>query len=253
MLFQGSAAVVLPQTPRHFADWIIAVKRSEINAIMQKADDFIQSHGFYLPPFAYWTPDDWTKKGPEVSEIVENNLGWDITDFGQGDFHRIGLFLFTIRNGNIQNWQTLKGKLYAEKIMIVEDGQVTPMHFHWKKMEDIINRGGGELLIQLYNATADEQLDEKTEVHVSVDGLQRTLEPGDTVRLVSGESISLEPRCYHKFWGQGRVLIGEVSLVNDDQHDNRFYEPFGRFPEINEDVPPLYLLCNDYARYYKGK
>ena len=253
MLFQGSAAVVLPQTPKHNADGITSVKRSEINAIMQKADDFIHSRGFYLPPFAYWTPDAWSKKGPEASEIVENSLGWDITDFGQGDFHRIGLFLFTIRNGNIQNWQTLKGKLYAEKIMIVEDGQVTPMHFHWKKMEDIINRGGGELLLQLYHATADEQLDEKNAVQVSVDGLQRTLEPGDTVRLSPGESISLEPRCYHKFWGQGRALIGEVSLVNDDQHDNRFYEPVGRFPEIDEDAPPLHLLCNDYARYYKGR
>jgi D-lyxose ketol-isomerase len=229
------------------------MKRSEINAIMQKADDFIHSRGFYLPPFAYWTPDIWAKKGPEVSEIVDNKLGWDITDFGRGDFNAFGLFLFTIRNGNNLDLQALKGKLYAEKIMIVEDGQVTPMHFHWNKMEDIINRGGGDLIIQLYNATANEQLDEEVEVLVSVDGLRRTLEPGGTVRLTPGESISLEQRCYHKFWGQGRVLVGEVSLVNDDQHDNRFYEPIGRFPEIDEDVPPLYLLCNDYPRYFKKK
>ena len=229
------------------------MKRSEINAIMQKADDFIHSRGFYLPPFAYWSPDVWEKKGPEVNEIVDNKLGWDITDFGRGDFNAFGLFLFTIRNGDIQNWQTLKGKLYAEKIMIVEDGQVTPMHFHWNKMEDIINRGGGELLIQLYNASADDQLDEKNAVLVSVDGLRRRLEPGATLRLAPGESITLEQRCYHKFWGMGRLLIGEVSLVNDDQHDNRFYEQIGRFPEIDEDVPPLYLLCNDYAQYYKRK
>ena len=226
------------------------MKRSEINAIIQKADDFIHSRGFYLPPFAYWTPDSWRKMGSEVREIVDNNLGWDITDFGKGDFNAFGLFLFTIRNGNNRDWRTLTGKLYAEKIMIVEDGQVTPMHFHWKKMEDIINRGGGDLLIQLYNATADEQLDEENELHVSFDGLRRTLKPGETVRITPGESISLEQRCYHKFWGQGRVLIGEVSLVNDDQYDNRFYEPVGRFPEIDEDVPPLYLLSCDYAQYY---
>jgi D-lyxose ketol-isomerase len=229
------------------------MKRSEINAIMQKADDFIHSRGFYLPPFAYWTPEAWMKKGPEVSEIVDNKLGWDITDFGRGDFNIYGLFLFTIRNGNIQGWQTLKGKLYAEKIMVVEENQITPMHFHWNKMEDIINRGGGDLLIQLYNATADEQLDEKNNVLTSVDGLLHSLMPGETVRLTPGESISLQPRCYHKFWGQGRVLVGEVSLVNDDQRDNRFYEPTGRFPEIEEDVPPLYLLCNDYARFYGRK
>jgi len=227
------------------------MKRSEINAIMQKADDFIHSRGFFLPPFAYWTPEDWTKKGAEVSEIVDNKLGWDITDFARGDFNATGLFLFTIRNGNIQGGQKLKGKLYAEKIMVVEDSQVTPMHFHWKKMEDIINRGGGDLQIQLYNATAEEQLDEKNEVLVSIDGLRRTLRPGDTVRLTPGESICLEQRCYHKFWGEGRVLVGEVSLVNDDQQDNCFYEPTGRFPEIEEDVPPFHLLCNDYAQFYK--
>jgi len=229
------------------------MKRSEINAIMQKADAFIQSRGFYLPPFAYWTPDIWMEKGAEVSEIVDNKLGWDITDFGSGNFNSRGLFLFTVRNGNTQNWQALKGKLYAEKIMVVEDSQVTPMHFHWNKMEDIINRGGGELLIQLYQATTEEQLDEEKAVSVSIDGRRLTVEPGATLRLTPGESISLEPRCYHTFWGQGRVLVGEVSLVNDDQRDNRFYEPVGRFPDIEEDVPPLYLLCNDYVRYYQRK
>ena len=229
------------------------MKRSEINAIMQKADEFIRSRGFFLPPFAYWTPEAWMQKGTEVSEIVNNNLGWDITDFGSGDFNKIGLFLFTIRNGGSQNLQEMKGKLYAEKIMVVEDGQVTPMHFHWSKMEDIINRGGGDLLIQLYLATSDEQLDTKNAVSISVDGLRRMVEPGGIVRLAPGESITLEPRCYHKFWGQGRVLVGEVSMVNDDQHDNRFYEPVGRFPEIEEDVRPLHLLGNDYARFYNQK
>ncbi len=126
----------------------------------------------------------------------------------------------------------MRGKLYAKKIMIVENEQITPMHFHWNKMEDIINRGGGDLLIQLYNATADEELNKNDEVHASVDGIQRTIEPGGTIRLVPGESISLEQHCYHKFWETGRVLVGEVSMVNDDQNDNRFYELIGRFPQI---------------------
>jgi len=61
---------------------------------------------------------------------------------------------------------------------------------------------------------------------------------------------TIPPRLYHRFWADGgRVLAGEVSLVNDDQADNRFYEPNGRFPTIEEDEPPLYLLCSDYARY----
>jgi D-lyxose ketol-isomerase len=228
------------------------MKRSEINEIIQSADAFIRSRGFYLPPFAYWTPEEWGVKGEEVSEIVENRLGWDITDFGKGDFRHFGLFLFTIRNGNPRNWQTLTGKLYAEKIMIVEDGQITPMHFHWSKMEDIINRGGGRLVIQLYNSTSEDGLDRLSNVPVSVDGTRRSIKSGGILKLEAGESISLVQRCYHKFWGEGRVLIGEVSLVNDDQRDNRFFEPVGRFPDIEEDVPPLHLLCSDYDRYYQG-
>jgi D-lyxose ketol-isomerase len=226
------------------------MKRSEINTIMREADAFIKSHGFRLPPFAYWTPADWQAKGQEVGEIVDHNLGWDITDFGQGDYGRTGLFLFTVRNGNPDNLKTGQGKLYAEKIMIVGVDQITPLHFHWHKVEDIINRGGGKLVIQLHNSTADDGLAD-TDITVSLDGVKRTLKAGDAVTLGPGESITLPARLYHKFWGaEGRVLVGEVSVVNDDQADNRFYEPVGRFPEIEEDEPPLYLLVNDYPTYY---
>lgn len=227
------------------------MKRSEINAIMRSADQFIRSRGFYLPPFAYWSPQDWRLKGPEVSEIVNNHLGWDITDFGSNTFAKCGLFLFTVRNGSAGNWETLKGKLYAEKIMIVEENQVTPYHFHWNKMEDIINRGGGNLMIQLYNATSQEEFDYSSNVVLSVDGIQRVFAPGDILSLTPGESVSLPQYCYHQFWGEGgRVLVGEVSMVNDDHTDNRFNPPVGRFPSIDEDEEPLYLLCNDYGRYY---
>lgn len=227
------------------------MKRSEINAIMRDAEAFIRQRGFYLPPFAYWTPEMWRSKGPEVREIVENGLGWDITDFGSGNFRRDGLFLFTVRNGHPRNWQTLEGKLYAEKIMIVDVGQVTPLHFHWAKSEDIINRGGGRLVIRLYNSTEDEGL-ATTPVTVSVDGVLRQVEAGGIVSLSPGESITLPTRLYHTFWGEDeRVLVGEVSMVNDDARDNRFYEPTGRFPEIEEDEPPLYLLVGDYPNYYR--
>ena len=106
--------------------------------------------------------------------------------------------------------------------------------------------------MQLYNATQHEQLAD-TEVVVSVDGVVRTLNVGGIVALNPGESITLPDHVYHKFWAaEGRVLAGEVSLVNDDAQDNRFYEPIGRFPAIEEDEPPLYLLCTDYPRYYPG-
>ena len=226
------------------------MKRSEINAIIRDADAFIRERGFFLPPFANWSPLDWKKNRDISSGIVETGLGWDITDFGSGNFAKTGLFLFTVRNGKPENVTTGKGKLYAEKVMIVGVDQVTPMHFHWHKMEDIINRGGGKLVIQLYNATADEDLDRTSPVEVSTDGVRRRIEAGGTVTLNPGESITLEQRCYHKFWGAGgRVLVGEVSLVNDDSNDNRFHEPVGRFPRIEEDEEPLRLLVSDYPTF----
>lgn len=227
------------------------MKRSDINQIMRQADEFIRQRGFYLPPFAYWSTDIWRTKGLEAHEIVETQLGWDITDFGSGDFRHSGLFLFTIRNGYPENWKTMQGKLYAEKIMLVDQDQVTPYHFHWNKMEDIINRGGGQLLIQLFNSTPGEQIDTHSMVKVSIDGVEHNLPAGSLVRLEPGESISLPPYLYHQFWAEGaKTLVGEVSLVNDDVKDNRFLEPVPRFPAIEENEPPLYLLVSDYPQYY---
>jgi D-lyxose ketol-isomerase len=226
------------------------MKRSEINTIMREAQAFIRERGFYLPPFAAWTPGDWLSKGAEAREIVENQLGWDITDFGSGNFGRRGLFMFTIRNGHPRNLAARMGKLYAEKLLISGEGQVTPMHFHWTKMEDIINRGGGRLAIQVYNSAEDESLDRESGVSVSTDGVLRSLAAGSTLRLEPGESITLPPGMYHQFWGEGgTVLVGEVSLVNDDFRDNRFLETVGRFPQIDEDEAPLHLLTNDYVRF----
>jgi D-lyxose ketol-isomerase len=103
----------------------------------------------------------------------------------------------------------------------------------------------------LYNATPEGELAESP-VSVSVDAVERTLAPGGKVVLSPGESITLQPYCYHRFWAEeSRVLIGEVSLVNDDDTDNRFYESLGRFPEIEEDEPPLYLMVKDYYQYYE--
>ena len=76
---------------------------------------------------------------------------------------------------------------------------------------------------------------------------------GTTVELEPGESITLRPGCYHKLTApRGRVLLGEVSAVNDDVNDNRFYQPIGRFHEIEEDEPPCRLLVGDYAALASG-
>jgi D-lyxose ketol-isomerase len=231
------------------------MKRSEINNIMQEGVEFIEGKmNFLLPPFAKWSPEDWKQKGKESADIVEQQLGWDITDFGTGEFDTCGLLLFTIRNGNFEELEKPYGKTYAEKIMIVREDQVTPIHFHYQKMEDIINRGGGELVIQLWNSTPDEELDKTGDVTVSIDGVKTTVRAGGTITLKGGESVCLPQRLFHKFWGtpgKGTILVGEVSRVNDDYVDNMFHGGIGRFADIEEDTEPLYLLFGDYPKYFK--
>lgn len=76
------------------------MKRSELNSIIEDTIKFMEDRGLPLPPFAYWGVPEWKAAGKENEEIVENMLGWDITDFGSGDFEKIGLTIFTFRNGN---------------------------------------------------------------------------------------------------------------------------------------------------------
>jgi hypothetical protein len=202
----------------------------------------------YLPPFCHFSPEEWQLKGHEYDEVRECKLGWDITDYGQGDFDRIGFSLVTIRNGN-RAFLDKYPKVYAEKLLYLKEGQYSPRHFHWYKTEDIINRGGGNLLLQVWLSLPDERVDEASEVTVQCDGRSVTVPAGGVIRLTPGESIHIPQRLYHDFNvepGTGAVLIGEVSQCNDDDTDNHFDPPMGRFPVIEEDEPPYRLLVNEY-------
>ena len=99
-----------------------------------------------------------------------------------------------------------------------------------------------------YNADPDtgEFLD--TDVLICQDGRQYTLPAGSQVTLHRGESFTLYPYLYHEFIipEGGPALIGEVSMTNDDNTDNRFKNPIGRYPTIEEDEPPYRLLCTEY-------
>ncbi len=223
------------------------MKRSEINKCIKEFEALLNKHCFALPPFLSFTPEEWETKGHEYDEIRDNALGWDITDYGEGHFETKGLYLITIRNGNVHNKKYTK--TYAEKIMMLKEGQVSPNHFHWKKMEDIINRGGGNVVFKLWNANKKTEELEDTDVKIFQDGRQYFVKAGSEVVLKPGESLSLYPYYYHEFViqpGTGYAIIGEVSMCNDDNTDNRFYEPLGRFPTIEEDEAPYRLLCTEY-------
>ncbi len=219
------------------------MKRSEINRIIEDAKRFFSGMKWHLPSWAFDPVEDWKGAYEQRREIIDRMLGWDVTDFCGGEFKKRGLVLFTIRNGQPGV------KPYCEKIMVVDVMQETPLHYHSNKTEDIINRGGGNLVMELYPSGEGGRLRQDA-VEVGVDGTRRRVNAGSRLVLRPGESACMVPGLYHRFYGEGaRVLVGEVSSVNDDISDNHFYQPLGRFPEIVEDEPPLHLLVSDYSDY----
>ena len=224
------------------------MKRSEINKALKEMESACKKYSCFLPPFCNFTPDEWKNKGNEYDEIRDCMLGWDITDFGLGNFDECGFSLITIRNGNLEK-RAQYPKQYAEKLLYLKEGQRACNHFHWSKTEDIINRGGGNVLIRVYNSLPNEEIDYDSPVTINKDGVKSVVPAGTVVRLTPGESIFITQNLYHDFAveeGSGAVLLGEVSQVNDDNTDNRFNPPVGRFPTIEEDEPPYRLLCNEY-------
>ena len=226
------------------------MKRSTINTIMADADELIRKHGFALPPFAYWSPEEFAARKDEARNVISARNGWDITDYSAGDFDRMGLFLFTLRNGRQADLKRGGGMCYAEKLLISRQDQLSPMHTHILKAEDIINRGGATLIIELYGSDDQGRFAEDKGGTVHCDGIRIDYEAGQKLKLAPGESVTLMPGDWHAFWGEGGdVLIGEVSTVNDDETDNIFRDPIGRFANIEEDVDPTHLLVSDYAKW----
>ena len=210
----------------------------------------IRSHGFVLPPFAALTPGEFQANRARADRIIQGRCGWDITDFGTGRFDQVGLCLFTLRNGLLSDLQRGRGMCYAEKLLISRQDQLTPTHTHVVKAEDIINRGGADLVIELFGSDERGGCAPDRGGVVRCDGIARAYAPGERLRLHPGQSVTLRPGDWHAFWGEGGdVLVGEVSTVNDDLTDNIFRDPVGRFAEIDEDEAPAHLLVSDYDRW----
>ncbi|RFC62430.1 D-lyxose/D-mannose family sugar isomerase [Fulvimarina endophytica] len=226
------------------------MKRSDINRIMAEASELIARHGFTLPPFARWTPQEFRARRSKARHIIESRCGWDVTDYGAGRFEEMGLFLFTLRNGRLADLTAGRGMCYAEKLLITRERQLSPMHTHVLKAEDIINRGGATLVVELFGSDEAGRFSADAGGRVMCDGIERAFGPGERLRLAPGESVTLMPGDWHAFWAEGGdVLVGEVSTVNDDEEDNIFREPIGRFSTIEEDVEPTHLLVSDYAHW----
>ena len=219
------------------------MKRSRINAAIRKAETQLAEYHWLMPDFASWTPDDHRTNTARHAWLAQRQIGWDVTDFGLGNFEKQGLVLFCVRNGIAG----LPGERpYAEKLLFVEPDQVTPFHAHMVKLEDIIVRGGGTLCIEFSEAGKVEPAHGEPLVEtVLIDGIK---EPayGRVHKLRLGQSITIPRGLQHSFWGEGgSVFAAEVSQSNDDKKDNFFRDGIGRFSQIEEDEPAYRLLWNE--------
>ena len=225
------------------------MKRSEINANIKWAEGFLADNNIRLPDMAYWSLEDW-KLNRALTETVKNvELGWDITDFGTGDFATVGAVLYTVRNGLVDRPSV--GVPYCEKYILMKEGQHLPNHYHVFKSEDIINRAGGDISVFLWNADPKTGAKLDTDVHVFMDGVEKIVKAGEEVVVTKGNSITLSPYIAHIFGpkpGTGDCIVGEVSKVNDDHTDNYFLDKIARFADIDEDEPALRPLCNECAK-----
>jgi len=228
------------------------MKRSQINAAIDNAQQALKQHDIRLPEWGYWKPEQWRKAGPEYRRIMLNALGWAVTDFGSGDFDNMGITMFDVRNGTPEHPE--EGTPYGEKIFILKPGQRLPYHFHWKKKEDIISYCGGTLMIQLYMANEDETMNEELPGTVFCDGVEKHFTAGQIFEIPHGGSLSITPKLYHRFWSKegGGVLVGgEISTISVPKTDNRFGGNARRFIPIEEDVAPNYLLNIDYPKLHE--
>lgn len=218
--------------------------RSEVNAAQRRAAALLHDLRFAAPPWVTWSPQEWAAQPGVAAYCRARQMGWDVTDFGSGDFARRGLLLICTRNGR----PGVPGDVpYAEKLLLVGEGQETPLHTHHHKTEDIICRGGGVLVMELALVTPQGEIQD-VPVPVTTDGRPRQVRPLEPLALHPGESITLRPGTFHRFYarsGSGPVLAGEVSAVNDDLHDNVFLEAVGRFPAVEPDEAPLYPLWSE--------
>lgn len=186
------------------------MKRSEINKALNDAIACFKAAKWALPP----------------------HPRWDVTDHGLGQFDKVGIVLVNLA-------EQLE---YCEKIIYIKMQQVIPMHAHGKKKEDIICRNG-RLSIELW-ARHPERTAKGEVFSLHRNGEKIEVRSGEPFILEAGERVTIVPGVYHAFWAESKdVIIGEVSTANDDANDNFFVNPaIKRFPEIDEDEPPIARL-----------
>ncbi len=236
------------------------LKRSVVNQNIRKVRNYMRERGIPLPPFADYSIEDWKNISEEEMEIIDNMLGWDVTDFGMGNFDEYGLVLFVLRNGNVKLAEKYP-KTYCEKFFLLKAGQKIPSEYHWYRTEDIINRGTGVFEVTLYNAAKEDFEDHEalgkgingiydtSDVEVVMDGKKLYIPAGGKLRVHPGQSITFTPGMYHQLVAlpkYGDCLMFEVSTASDDSIDKRSSAEGKRYNGIEDDAEMEFVTSSDY-------
>ena len=221
------------------------MQRSRINTLLADAEDFLAACRVALPPFAFWTPDEFERRVRDGHErLVAAGMGWLVSDFGLDDFAADGVVGFCSCSGTDQQ----DGRTYAERHLVLREGQRIPHRFHRRRCKDLINCGPGNLCLCLHRTNPDDGLDETANVQVQVDGLTRKLAPGARLVLRPGERALIEPVIFHQCRAEQDDLVArEVSSATDEESDTLFLPQVGLAAAIEEDEMPRRLLVSDYA------
>ncbi len=106
--------------------------------------------------------------------------------------------------GHLADLERGRGMVYAEKLLISRQDQLSPMHTHIIKSEDIINRGGATLIIELFGSDADGSCSSDKGGMVLCDGSGTPLWAGREAGSGSGRKCHAEPGRLACLLGRGR-------------------------------------------------
>jgi len=237
------------------------VKRSEIDAAIERAIGNANKLGVALPKWADWHPAQFDA-GAEG--IRDQRLGWKVIDFGVGDFQHCGLVLFALcapltddfgaplTNSQLVGAYEYPVTAFSRKYLFVQAGQTEPHHFHrQKRRKEVSVVAGGSVHFELAWADSDTALSATRDVNIQVDGIWHHLPANGEIDLKPGETITLPANLSHIIKvlpGGCDVILLETSTANNDSSDNIFPFMTPTSKTVVEDAKARYQLLDEHQR-----
>ena len=116
-----------------------------------------------------------------------------------------------------------RGRLYAEKALMAEDGQRTPHHYHVVKTEDIVNRGGGALRRRTVQGRSRRRAAARSGSASVKDVKTLDLGPGDSRRAGAGREPDARAVRRPRLLGRGRRGPGRRSVAGQRRRQRQLF------------------------------